>query len=71
VKPYREMAALAVPQVICFLFLSQLEPDIFLLHFYQTIVYLMILIILFYMEDRWAYMFGVIAAALGRETTPD
>lgn len=27
----------------------------------------MILIMLFYMEDRWAHMFGVIAAAVERE----
>jgi hypothetical protein len=54
--PYREIAALAGLQVICFLFLSHLEPNFILLHFYQTVVYLAILIMLFYMEDRWAYM---------------
>ena len=47
---------LAVLQVLCFLLLSHLEPDFFLLHFYQTIVYLAVLILLFYFEDRWAYM---------------
>lgn len=63
-KPYREIAALAGLQVICFLLLSHLEPDFFLLHFYQTIVYLAILIMLFYMEDRWAYMIGMVAPAV-------
>jgi len=63
-RPYREIAALAGLQVICFLFLSHLEPNFFLLHFYQTIVYLAILIMLFYMEDRWAYMIGIIAPAM-------
>jgi hypothetical protein len=63
-KPYREIAALCALQVICFLLLSHLEPDFFLLHFYQTIVYLAILIMLFYMEDRWAYMIGIIAPAV-------
>ncbi|HTZ48898.1 MAG TPA: hypothetical protein VMH20_15000 [Verrucomicrobiae bacterium] len=62
-KPYREIAALAVLQVICFLLLSHLEPDFFLLHFYETIIYLAILIMLFYMEDRWAYMLGIMAPA--------
>jgi hypothetical protein len=62
-KPYREIAALCVLQVICFFLLSHLEPDFFLLHFYQTIVYLALLILLFYMEDRWAYMIGIIAPA--------
>ncbi len=62
-KPYREIAALSALQVICFLLLSHLEPDFFLLHFYQTIIYLAILIMLFYMEDRWAYMIGIVAPA--------
>lgn len=50
--------------MVCFLLLSHLEPDFFLLHFYQTIVYLAILIMLFYMEDRWAYMIGMVAPAV-------
>jgi hypothetical protein len=60
---YRNIATLAVLQVLCFLLLSHLEPDFFLLHFYQTIVYLALLILLFYMEDRWAYMIGILAPA--------
>jgi hypothetical protein len=63
-RPYRDIAALAGLQVICFLFLSHLEPNFFLLHFYQTVIYLAILIMLFYMEDRWAYMIGIIAPAM-------
>ena len=63
-RPYREIAALSALQVICFLLLSHLEPDFFLLHFYQTIIYLAILILLFYMEDRWAYMIGMVAPAM-------
>jgi len=63
-KPYREIAALSALQVICFLLLSHLEPEFFLLHFYQTIIYLAILIMLFYMEDRWAYMIGIVAPAV-------
>lgn len=39
-KPYREIAALSVLQVICFFLLSHSEADFFMLHFYQTIVYL-------------------------------
>jgi hypothetical protein len=60
---YRRIATLAVLQVLCFLLLSHLEPDFFLLHFYQTIVYLTLLILLFYFEDRWAYMIGILAPA--------
>ena len=60
---YRRIATLAVLQVLCFLLLSHFEPDFFLLHFYQTIVYLALLILLFYFEDRWAYMIGILARA--------
>jgi hypothetical protein len=60
---YRRIATLAVLQVLCFLLLSHLEPDFFLLHFCQTIVYLALLILLFYFEDRWAYMIGILAPA--------
>jgi len=62
-RVYRDIAALAAAQVVCFLLLSHLEPAFFLLHFYQTIVYLAILIMLVYMQDRWAYMIGVMAPA--------
>jgi hypothetical protein len=60
---YRRIATLAVLQVLCFLLLSDLESDFFLLHFYQTIVYLALLILLFYFEDRWAYRIGILAPA--------
>lgn len=62
-RVYRDIATLAVLQVLCFLLLTHLEPNFFLLHFYQTIVYLALLILLFYMEDRWAYMIGILAPA--------
>jgi len=62
-RPYRDIATLAGAQVVCFLLLSHLEPDFFLLHFYQTIIYMAVLILLFYMEDRWAYMIGMLAPA--------
>ena len=62
-RPYRGIATLAGIQVLCFLLLSHLEPDFFLIHFYQTTIYLALLILLFYMEDRWAYMIGMLAPA--------
>src|SRR5947209_15541688 len=58
-RPYRDIATVAGAQVICFLVLTHLEPQFFLLHLYQTIIYMAILILLFYMEDRWAYMIGM------------
>ena len=62
-RVYRDIATLAGAQVVCFLLLSHLEPAFFLLHFYQTIIYLAILIMLFYTEDRWGYMIGIVAPA--------
>lgn len=63
-RPYRDIATLAAAQVICFLALTHLEPSFFLLHFYQAVIYVTILIMLFYMEDRWAYMLGMVAPAV-------
>jgi hypothetical protein len=62
-KPYRDIATVAGAQVICFLLLTHQEPQFFLLHFYQTLIYMAILIMLFYTEDRWAYMIGILAPA--------
>ena len=55
-KPYRDIGSLAGLQVVCFLLLTHLEPHFFLLHLYQSILYVGILVLLFYMEDHWAYM---------------
>ena len=62
-KPYRDIATVAGAQIICFLLLSHLEPQFFLLHFYQTIIYIALLVMLFFTEDRWAYMIGMLAPA--------
>src|SRR5205814_10524521 len=60
-RPYRDIATIAVLQVVCFSVLGHFEPQFFLLHLCQTIIYMAILILLFYMEDRWAYMIGMLA----------
>jgi hypothetical protein len=61
-RPYRDIATLAGAQLVCFLFLTHLEPTFFLVHLYQSILYIAILVMLFYMEDRWAYMIGMLAS---------
>lgn len=63
-RPYRDIATLAGAQVVCFLFLTHLEPAFFLVHLYQSILYIAILVMLFYMEDRWAYMIGMLASVV-------
>ncbi len=63
-RPYRDIATLAGAQIICFVVLTHLEPNFFLLHLYQSILYIAILVMLFYMEDRWAYMIGMLASVV-------
>lgn len=60
-RAYRDIATLSALQIICFLLLTHLEPDFFMFHLYQTIIYVAILLMLFYMEDQWAYMIGILA----------
>lgn len=60
-RPYRDIATLSGLQVLCFLFLTHFDQEFFLLHLYQSILYIAILVMLFYMEDRWAYMIGMLA----------
>jgi hypothetical protein len=63
-RAYRDIAALAAAQIACFVVLTYLEPGFFLFHLYQSILYIAILVMLFYMEDRWAYMIGMLASAV-------
>lgn len=62
-RVYRDIATLSALQILCFLLLTHLEPDFFMLHLYQIIIYEAILLMLFYTEDRWAYMIGILAPA--------
>lgn len=61
---HRHIASLAAATMLCFFVLSNLEPQFFLLHFYQAIFYLIIILMLFYMEDRWAYAMGILAPSI-------
>lgn len=61
---HRGIATLSGLLMACSLLLGYFEPDFFMLHFYQSLVYLMIILMLFYFEDHWAYAFGILAPAL-------
>ena len=61
-RAYRDIATLAGAQLVCFSLLTHLEPNFFLVHLYQSILYIAILVMLFYMQDRWAYMIGMLAS---------
>jgi hypothetical protein len=60
---HRGVATLALSLALCFLLLSHFDQQFFLVHFYESIVYLAIVLMLFYFEDRWAYMLGILAPA--------
>lgn len=61
---HRGIATLSGALMVSFLWLSNLEPQFFLLHFYQSLIYLAIILMLFYFEDRYAYMLGMMAPAV-------
>jgi len=61
---HRWIATLAGALMLSFLLLSGLEPEFFFLHFYQSLIWLVIILMLFYLEDRYAYMLGIVAASI-------
>ncbi len=63
-RAYRDIATLAAAQILCFLVLTHLEPDFFLLHLYQSVIYTAIILLLFYFHERWAYMIGMLASGV-------
>jgi hypothetical protein len=60
----RGIASLAFALALCFLLLSHFDAQFFLIHFYESLIYLAIVLMLFYFEDRWAYMMGIVAPAV-------
>jgi hypothetical protein len=61
---HRGIATLAAALMLCFLLLSYFEPEFFLLHLYQSLIYLVVILLLFYSEDGYAYMLGMLAPAV-------
>lgn len=57
----RGIASLALALMMCFLLLTHFDPQFFLIHLYESLIYLAIVLMLFYLEDRWAYMLGIVA----------
>ena len=56
---HRGIATLSGALMICFFLLATYEPQYYLLHFYQAMMYLAIILLLFYFEDHWAYAIGM------------
>ncbi len=61
---HRGLATLSGAVMICFLLLTQEDPNFFHLQLLQSAIYLMVILMLFYFEDHWAYMVGMIAPAV-------
>jgi hypothetical protein len=61
---HRGLATLSGALMVCFLLLSHYDPEFFLLHFYQSLIFLAIILMLFYFQERWAYMLGMLAPAV-------
>jgi len=57
-KPGRDVAILAGVQIIVFLALARLEPRFFLIHVYQLIPYVAIVLLIGYGREGWAYIIG-------------
>jgi len=60
---HRGVATVALSLMICFLLLGHFDEQFFLIHFYESLIYLVIVLLLFYAEVRWAYMLGIVAPA--------
>ena len=60
---HRGIGTLAGALMLSFLLLSHFEPEFFMLHLYQSLIYLAIILMLFYFEDHYAYMLGMLAPA--------
>jgi uncharacterized protein YjeT (DUF2065 family) len=60
---HRGILSLALALMMCFLLLSHFDSQLFFVHFYESLIYLAIVVILFYFEARWAYMLGMLAPA--------
>jgi hypothetical protein len=58
---HRGIATLSLALMLSFLLLSHFDTQFFLIHFYESLIYLVIVLMLFYWEDRWAYMLGIVA----------
>ena len=58
---HRGLATISGAMMFCFLMLAGVDTPFFFLHFYESMIYLAILLMLFYLEDRWAYMLGMLA----------
>ncbi len=61
---HRGLATLSGALMMCFLLLTQADVNFFHLQLLQSAIYLVVILMLFYFEDHWAYMLGMIAPSV-------
>jgi hypothetical protein len=60
---HRGIATVAIALMLCYFLLTRYDSQFFLFHFYESLIYIVILLMLFYFEEKWAYMLGIFAPA--------
>lgn len=60
---HRGIATLAAAAIASFLLLSWYDPQFLLLHLYESLIYMVLLFLLKYEEEEWAYVLGIAAPA--------
>lgn len=61
---HRGIATLAAAAIASFLLLSRFDPQFSLLHIYESGIYMVLLFLLKYEEEEWAYVLGIAAPAI-------
>jgi len=60
---HRGTATLAIAAIVSFLLLSQFDRQFFLLHIYESAIFLVLLFLLRHDKEEWAYVLGIAAPA--------
>jgi hypothetical protein len=60
---HRGIATLAMAAIATFFLLSGFDPQFYLLHIYESAIYMVLLFLLMYEEDEWAFVMGMAAPA--------
>ena len=60
---HRGIATLAVAAIVSFLLLSQYDPQFWVLHVYESAIYMVLLFLLSIDVEEWAYVLGVAGPA--------
>lgn len=61
---HRGIASLALALMISFLLLASLDSQLVFIHLYESLIYLAIVVMLFFVKDRWTYTLGMLAPAI-------